>query len=64
MFATIGINVKHAIFLSHDILNIQGAEFWPGVFEVAKHLELIDREGKISLNQSALSKIQETMRSG
>jgi len=63
MFETIGINMRHAILLSNDVLNDQGQNFWPGVFEVARRLGLTDKKGKICMDLADLSKIQGIMQS-
>jgi hypothetical protein len=48
IFDTIGGNLTQAIVTSRDVLNEQGKGTWPGVFEVARRLRLLDKQGKIS----------------
>jgi hypothetical protein len=48
IFDTIGGNLTQAIVTSRDVLNEQGKGTWPGVFEVARRLRLLDKHGKIS----------------
>jgi hypothetical protein len=48
IFDTIGGNLTQAIVTSRNLLNEQGKGTWAGVFEVARCLKLLDKDGRIS----------------